>query len=66
MEFYRKKSLQPMRPYIKGESMEGISIAIDDAPEEGGMIAFNPNDLTDKWCISKEFFNTNYELVELP
>ena len=66
MEFYRKKLLQPMRPYIKDESMAGISVAVDDIPEEGGMIAFDPNNLADKWYVNKEFFAKNYELVELP
>ena len=31
---YRKKNLQPMRPYIPGEDLTGISVSSEDTPEE--------------------------------
>ena len=34
---YRKKAIQPMRPYIPGEDMIGISVSSKDTLEEGGM-----------------------------
>ena len=57
---YIKKSLQPMRPYILGEDLTGISVWDGDEPEEGGMIAVNPNDPNDKWYVAKKFFQENY------
>jgi hypothetical protein len=58
---YRKKGLQPMRPYIPGESLFGISVSIEDTPEEGGMIAHNPKNPNDQWYVAKKFFEDNYE-----
>lgn len=58
---YRKKHVQPMRPYIPGEDLTGISVSTEDTPEEGGMIAVNPTNPVDRWYISKEFFEANYE-----
>jgi len=60
---YRKKGVQLLRPYIPGESLEGISVSEQDTPELGGMIAINTNNHLDKWYVAKEFFLTNYELV---
>ena len=39
---YRKKNVQPMRPYILGEDLSAVSVSPEDVPEEGGMIAINP------------------------
>lgn len=61
---YRKKNVQPLRPYIQGEDMTGISVADCDTPEIGGMIAINPADKKDKWYVAKKFFEENYILVE--
>ena len=64
MKMYRKKHLQPMRPYAVGEDLSGISVSEDETPEDGGMIAINPNNPDDKWYVAKQFFEDNYELVE--
>lgn len=61
---YRKKLLQPMRPYVPGEDMSGISVNAEDTPEEGGMIAWNPDNPADQWYVAKKFFEDNYEAVE--
>lgn len=53
-----------MRPYIPGEDLTGISVSDSDSPEDGGMIAINPNDPSDKWYISKKFFEENYVEAE--
>lgn len=58
---YRKKNVQPMRPYVPGEDLQGVSVSAEDTPEEGGMIACNPSNLADKWYVAKEFFLQNYE-----
>lgn len=57
---YIKKVVQPMRPYIPGEDLTGISVWEGDEPEEGGMIAVNPNNLSDQWYVAKKFFTENY------
>lgn len=61
---YRKKLMQPMRPYVPGEDLTGISVNKEDTPELGGMIAVNPSNLEDKWYVGKDFFENNYEVVE--
>lgn len=60
-KFYRKKLLQPMRPYVVGENLTGISVNKEDVPEEGGMIAYNPANPEDRWYVAKKFFEDNYE-----
>ena len=61
---YRKKLLQPMKPYTLGDSLERVSISEEDTLETGGMIAVNPNNHDDKWYVGKAFFEANYEEVE--
>ncbi len=58
---YRKKGVQPMRPYTPGENLVGISVSKEDTPEEGGMIAHNPKNPDDQWYVAKQFFEDNYE-----
>jgi hypothetical protein len=60
---YRKKGVQPMRPYIPGEDLTGISVSPENTPEEGGMIAQNPMNPKDQWYVAKDFFLANYEEV---
>ena len=63
---YRKKNVQSMRPYVKGEDMTRVSVSAVDitlSTLEGGMIAVNPNDSLDKWYVSKGFFEDHYEEV---
>lgn len=61
---YQKKAMQPMRPYIDGEDLTGISVSVEDTPEKGGMIAVNQNNKNDKWYVAKKFFEENYEAAE--
>lgn len=58
---YRKKGVQPMRPYIEGEDLSGVSVNAEDTPEVGGMIARNPKNHKDQWYVSKKYFEENYE-----
>ncbi len=60
---YRKKNVQPMRPYVPGEDLTGISVNKEDTPELGGMIAVNPKNGEDRWYVAKKFFEDNYELA---
>ena len=64
MKYYRKKGLQPMRPYVVGEVLTGISVNKEDTPGLGGMIAVNSKNLEDRWYVAKTFFEENYEVVE--
>ena len=64
MKLYRKKLLQPMRPYVEGENMAGISVAECDTLEIGGMIAVSPDNELDKWYVAKQFFLDNYSEVK--
>ena len=61
ISLYRKKTQQPMRPYIPGEDLSGVSVSAEDTPELGGMIAINPQNLNDQWYVAKQFFENNYE-----
>lgn len=62
-KLYRKKALQPMRPYVVGEDLTGILVNKEDTPELGGMIARNPLNHENQWYVAKKFFNDNYEQV---
>lgn len=60
---YVKKAVQPMRPYIDGEDLTGISLS--DADKEldtlaGGMIAVSSANPDDQWYVAKAFFDENY------
>jgi hypothetical protein len=63
---YRKKLVQPMRPYVPGEDLSGVSVNKEDTPELGGMIAVNPSNPSDQWYVAKKFFEENYVLADDP
>ena len=55
-----------MRPYVLGETMDGVSISDADKQLEsleGGYIARNPINHEDKWYVAKDYFDTNLEEV---
>ncbi|MCK4782162.1 MAG: hypothetical protein KAV87_00315 [Desulfobacteraceae bacterium] len=56
---YMKKGVQPMRPYVPGEDLTGVSVSEEDTPELGGMIAIG-KDNDARWYVSKTFFAENY------
>lgn len=59
---YVKKEVQPMRPYVPGEDLTGVSVSVRDTPELGGQIAVNPKNDKDLWYVSKAFYEENYVL----
>jgi hypothetical protein len=71
MNFYRKKALQPMRPYVLGESMRYITVSEGHTPALGDMVAVAPDGAAgqgedghpDMWIIPAVFFKENYEWV---
>jgi hypothetical protein len=60
---YKRKGLSEMRPYVPGEDMSKISVSQTDTPEEGGMVARNPQDHNDQWYVAKKYFEENLEEV---
>ena len=58
---YRKKVIQPMRPYVLGEDLTGVSVNPQETPIEGGMIA--KDDEGARWYVTPEFFQKSYEEV---
>lgn len=60
-QYYRKKQLQEMRPYVPGEDLTGVSVSAQDTPEAGGMVARNPKNHADQWYVARQFFADNYE-----
>ena len=60
---YVKNAQQPMRPYVEGEDMTGISVSEPDTKLPtlmGGMIAVSTKNPDDKWYVSEVFFKDNY------
>lgn len=60
---YVKKNVQPMRKYVEGEDLSGVSLSQEDkrlSTLVGGMIAVNVSNPDDKWYVAKEFFEANY------
>lgn len=60
---YRRKELSEMRPYIKGESLDNVTIGHEADPEtDMGMIARNPKNHGDLWYVPRKYFEENLEL----
>lgn len=58
---YRKIGWVYMRPYIDGETLDGVSVSACDTPGPGGMIAMNPANCDDQWYVAADFFQKHYE-----
>ena len=67
---YRRKQIAELRPYVAGESLEGVSISVEDvkagSPKVGDMIARNPKNHADQWLVAKQYFEDNFEAVNPP
>jgi len=63
---YRRVQLAWLRPYMPGESMDGISVSREDmntgSPKEGDMIARNPANHKDQWLVAAKYFKENFVL----
>lgn len=61
---YVRTNIAEMRPYEKGEDMEGISVSEEDekkgSPKKGDMIARNPANHKDQWLVAKKYFQDNF------
>jgi len=62
---YKRKAIAELRPYVDGESMEGVMVSEEDAragsPKVGDMIARNPKNHADQWLVSAAYFADNFE-----
>lgn len=67
---YRRKQIAELRPYEEGEELP-ISVSISQAdkdngsPKVGDMIARNPKNHNNQWLIAKQYFEDNFEPIEL-
>ena len=63
--YYRRKGLSEMRPYVEGDAMLGISVSQPDkdagSPKLGDMIARNPKNHEDQWLVAAKYFAENLE-----
>ena len=65
---YGRISISEMRPYVKGEILDGkVSISQADkdngSPKVGDMIARNPKNHEDQWLVAKQYFEDNLEEI---
>ena len=60
---HRKATTQPLRSYVPGEDLTGVTVGANDSPAPGGMIACNPANPADKWYLSAEFVRDSYVLA---
>ncbi len=68
---YRRTNIAEMRPIVKGEDLEGISISAPDdllryndpAAFDLGFVARNPQNHADEWYVSRADFDANFEAV---
>ena len=61
MKAYRKKGTTPMEPWTPTFNMFGVSVSEGDTPGEGGMIARDPKNPSDRWYVAKAYFEEHYE-----
>jgi len=64
---YTKRQVQPMFPWDETVDMFCVSVSEADSengsPKQGDMIAFNPNNMVDKWLVAEKFYKDNYQEV---
>lgn len=75
-QYYRRKGLSEMRPYVPGEDLSGISVSEADRATmaedarwgmvTGGYIARNPKNHADQRYVAQAYFNANLEPVGVP
>lgn len=65
-EWYSRIGSLEARRYVKGESLEGISVSAPDMKvildgKGAGMVARNERDHLDMWFINEDYFKENYK-----
>ena len=62
---YRRTNIAEMRPYVPGESLDGVSVSdVDDPENDHGMIARNPNNHNDQRYVARKYFEDNFEPID--
>ena len=61
---YIKKAITEMREYVPNEDLTRILVPLGHLPKEGDMIARNPDNKSDMWLISAEYFQDNYAIID--
>ena len=62
---YKRTNIAEMRPYVLGEDLSNISLALVDEPRNDmGMIARNPKNHKDEWYVARKYFGDNFEKIE--
>ena len=62
---YRRTNIAEMRPYVPGESLDGVSVSdVDDPENDHGMIARNPNNHNDQRYVARKYFEGNFEPID--
>jgi hypothetical protein len=70
MEFkqYRRKAIAEIAEWKEGFDMTRVSVSAADeeagSPKAGDMIARDPANHDDKWLISKDYFDANFEPID--
>lgn len=63
--YERKRSVSFMAEWTPDFDMTGVSISEPDkaagSPKEGDFVAINPKNTEDRWLVSKEYFEQNFE-----
>lgn len=69
---YRRTNVAEMRPVVKGEDFDGISVSGPDSMLQHsdptafdlGFVARNPKNHADQWYVARAYFDDNFEPVE--
>ena len=68
-QYQRKSVPAEMRPYRPGEDLSGVSVGPDDrdkgSPQEGDMVARDPDNHADKWLVNSRYFEAKFETEPL-
>ena len=64
---YRRKQIAELADWTPDVDMTGVSVSDADksagSPKPGDKIARNPVNHSDRWLVSAEYFNANFEPV---
>lgn len=61
---FQRSGVIEMRPYVEGESLDGISVSEQDTPAHGGMIARNPDNHVDQWYVAADYYMSRYSVMQ--
>ena len=66
-KLYKRKQQAEIRSYKEGEKLTGVIVSEEEikngSPKKGDKVARNPENHSEKWLISEQHFNDNFELA---